>query len=325
MDHGSFDKLARLLGAAGSRRAALGALLGTGLAGAIAGAEAAKKDRTKKRRNGKKGRNKSQVSAQAADCLSPGHGSNISGCDYTNANFSGQDLSSSRMVGTIFRNAELVETDLSSSNAKDANFRGANLCGADLSSSTLRNADFRGFAPPGRQTNLAFADLSSSACGGLLTNNRTFICGTTWCDGTIRNDSCTGGVPGDLCCTPCGAGEACIDNECVAVCDEVQTVPSCACKNAWDDGSGGAPVCVNNFGVCGAQTCASDADCGGGGVCIFTTCCPEQGRCAPPCPSLGDCACPPVVTACDSATVCGDLAAAARRSSRGSAGLEFAP
>ncbi len=315
MDHGSFDRLARLLGSAGSRRAAIGALLGTGLTGTLGAAEAAKKDRNKKRRAGRKDRGQAQVSAQAADCLNPGPSSNMNGCNYEGEDFSGQNLSSSSMVGTIFRNADLLGTDLSSSNMRGANFRGANLCGADLSSSTLRNTDFRGFAigqGSGRQTNLAFADLSSSACGGILTNNRTFICGTTWCDGTVRNDSCPGGVPSDLCCTPCGAGEACVNNDCVAVCDEPATATSCDCRTSAIDGSG---VCVNNVTGVGQVCSPQNPECPPGQSCAFSFCLNEH-RCYTPCPSPDPCTCEPP-TSCAGSPKCGETAAARRSSASG--------
>ena len=303
MDHGSFDRIARLLGSAGSRRAAIGALLGTGLAGAIAGAEAAKKDRNKKRRNGKKGRGNAQVSAQAADCLSPGHGSNISNCNYTNGDFSGQDLSSSRMVGTIFRNADLVETDLSSSNAKDANFRGADLCGADLSSSQLRNADFRGFNPAmgGRVTNLTNADLHSSGCAGILTNQFTIFCNTIGCDGEVINPGCSG---------QCGPPPP-------TICDEPFTSTSCDCQTAW---VGGAPVCAQTLGVCSRPTCSSDAQCTGGATCIRATCCTGVGHCALPCPFLDDCDCPADPGPCLSEVKCGETTASARRTNGANVG-----
>ena len=188
MDHGSFDRLARLLGAAGTRRAALGALLGAGALGVSGAVDARNK---KKRRSGKKG--KGGVSAQAV-CPPPSNGVNRSNCDYTGEDFSGELIHSSIYKNTIFRNANLVETDLSSSNVRGANFRGANLCGADLSSSTLRDADFRGFNPAmgGRVTNLTNADLHSSGCAGILTNQFTIFCNTIGCDGEVINPGCSG-------------------------------------------------------------------------------------------------------------------------------------
>jgi hypothetical protein len=200
MDQESFDRLARVLSSPGTRRSALAALLGAGLAGGLETASAKSKHKHGRARSQSKGKSKGRISAQAADCLSPGQGTNISGCNYSDSDFSGQDLSSSRAVGTVFRNADLVTTDLSSSNLKDANFRGANLCGADLSSSTLTNADFRGFANPGRVTNLTRADLHSSGCRGIQTNGRTIFCQTITCNGDVRNDDCPGASLNEVCC-----------------------------------------------------------------------------------------------------------------------------
>lgn len=308
MDHGSFDRIARLLASAGSRRAALGALLG---AGALGVSEATAARSKKKRRTGKKG--KDGVSAQAV-CAPPSNGVNRSNCDYSGQDFSGQAIHSSIYKNTIFRNADLIETDLSSSNMRGANFRGANLCGADLSSSTLRDADFRGFAFPGRETNLALADLHSSACGGLLTNGRTFICGTTWCDGTIRNDDCPGGLPSDLCCTRCGVGEECINNECVAVCDGDSTSTSCDCATSF---VGENPVCVNTVGMCGNQSCTSDGDCTGDDICASLPCC--AGRCAQPCALPDDCTCASGSPGCNLSELvkCGETVAARRAGAGG--------
>ncbi|MGH8010381.1 MAG: pentapeptide repeat-containing protein, partial [Candidatus Binatia bacterium] len=173
MDHESFDRIARLFGRAGSRRAALGTLFGTGLAGTLGIASAKKKDKDKdkkKERKRKKSRGGADVTAQAADCLSPGPSSNMNGCDFNNEDFAGIDLSSSSMRGTTFRGTDLM-------------------C-ADLSSSQLKNADFRGFAFPGNPTILFGTDLHSSGCAGIQFNSNTLFCGTITCNGSIRNDDC---------------------------------------------------------------------------------------------------------------------------------------
>jgi hypothetical protein len=252
MDHGSFDRIARLLGAAGSRRAALGTLFGTGLTGTLGAAAAAKKHR-------KKG--KSQVSAQALpDCLNPGVGSNISGCNYQNEDFSGDNISSSRMVATNFRNAELVETNLSSSNAKDAIFRDANLCGANLRSSTLRGANFQG-------ANLAFANLSSSACAGATFTASTFWCGTRDCNGNLRNDDCPGGDTGGVCCSDaeCPTNQTCSGGRCVPL----GQLFHCVCIN----GPGGDVckpldcVAINLHDVC-EEFCSGAGGSGAGTGCV---------------------------------------------------------
>ena len=193
MDHDAFDRLTRLLGMAGSRRAALAALLGGGALGAaesVLGKGRGKKKDTnkhKKRKEPAKKRGKPRRANQAqptppdppetdeiaaeATCSSPGPSSNLNNC-----NFTGQDL-------------DLV--DLSSSSMKSTRFNNASLCGADLSSSTLTNAEFNG-------ANLTKADLGSSSCRGLKTNAATRFCRTRLCSGAIDNSDCPVGV--EPCC-----------------------------------------------------------------------------------------------------------------------------
>lgn len=185
MDHESFDRLARVLGAPASRRAALGALLGSGLAGAVG---------------------RGRVSAQAT-CPPPDNGVNRSGCDYTGQDFSSQDIHSSVYKNTIFRETTMVLTDLHSSSMRGADFGDANLCRADLSSSVLREANFAG-------ANLTMADLSSSGgCGSATFTASTTFCQTKMCNGSIRNDDCGSGI---VCCidADCSGGFICSNNIC---------------------------------------------------------------------------------------------------------------
>jgi hypothetical protein len=213
MDSDRFDRLAKSLGGAVSRRGALAALVSAGLAGVVGGGEARKKRRGGAR--GKQGRGAASVSAEAT-CASPGPSSNMNGCNFNGDDFSGENLSGSKMVGTRFNDATLVGTNLSSSNLKDATFRGADLTCADLSSSTLKNADFRG--PAGMDiTDLTGADLSSSACGGIRFDAKTVFCRTRLCNGSISDEDCPGGFdPDDFCCgnNECGPGQACQGNAC---------------------------------------------------------------------------------------------------------------
>jgi hypothetical protein len=284
MDRDAFDGLAKVLAASPSRRAALGALLGAGLAATVSAAEA-KKDR-RQRKGGKQGK-KVQVTAQAADCLSPGQGTNISGCNYAGDDFSGGDLSSSRMVGTNFRGAALAATDLSSSNAKNAIFREANLTCADLRSSTLSGADFR--AADLTQANLK----SSGGCNTATFNAATTFCATTMCNGSVRNDDCPGGFdPAKACCVDadCPSGGICLDKQCARVCPvQGHNIP-CNCRDAV---GGPGTFCVNLESLCFTPACSSDAQCGSGTHCVVTSCSDGAGRCAPPCPFPDDCVCRP--------------------------------
>jgi hypothetical protein len=171
MDQAMFDRLARSIGSVGSRRSALAVLGGVGFVGASRAATA--RSRNRKQRN-----RKERVSAQAADCFSPGPGSNLNGCDFTGAILQAMDLSGSTMVG--------------------AKFNEANLCGADLSSSQLRNARFNGAF-------LFRTDFSGSGCRNVRFDADTFFCLTKTCNGVIRNDDCP---PIDL------SGFCCGDDDC---------------------------------------------------------------------------------------------------------------
>jgi hypothetical protein len=206
MDRTTFDALTRLFAGSVSRRAALAALLGGALGNSLTTA------RNKKRRKGKAKRRKQAgpVTTQAVDCLSLGHGVNVSGCNYTGEDHSGEDLSSSVMVGTIFTNATLVGTDFSSSTLRNARFNGVKLCGADLRSSTVRGADFSG-------ADLTFVSFKSSGgCGTATFTAGTTFCGTVMCGGNIRNDDCPGGPPAGFCCSDaqCPVGQECQGNAC---------------------------------------------------------------------------------------------------------------
>lgn len=204
MESESFDRVARVLGAAGTRRGALAILTGAG----IIGARDASSARTRRRTAGK---GTSRVTAQAS-CGSPGPSSNLNGCDFDSANLTGANLSSSSMVGTNFQGATLVGADLSASKMNGANFKQANLCGARMVSSVLKDADARG-------ANLTRVDARSSNCKGLLTDNRTVVCQTVDCDGKLRNDSCPGVVASAVCCqtSECPAGSICTRNRCQSI------------------------------------------------------------------------------------------------------------
>ena len=260
MDRDSFDALARVLAKTPSRRLALGALLGAGLCG-LAGAGGGATERRQQTRNRRGQRkNAARPRAVAVDCLHPGPGSDLSGCRFQGVDFSDDDLSSSRMVGTIFTNATLVGTDLSSSNLKDTRIRNANLCGADVSSSQLRNADFRG-------ANLTNVDFRASSCDGAVFTG-VVLCNTRTCNGTIRNDGCPAGVvPEDVCCTDadCPNGQVCREGACAeATC---QDACSAACTYCIDRLGGGTLCSGNNVeSRCGG--CNRDADCRTGEVCI---------------------------------------------------------
>lgn len=94
------------------------------------------------------------------------------------------------------------------------------------------------------------------------------------------------------CAAPCGAGEQCIGNACVAVCDEpfIGNRPQ-ACGCLTRVGADGF-ACLRAT-LC-SPTCTSDAQCSGGAVCAFSPCCNLDegvGVCHPRCAFPDDCTC----------------------------------
>jgi hypothetical protein len=257
MDAARFDALARILGAPATRRRALGRLIatGAGLAGAVASATAGK-NRNRKKPHKRLGKGR-QPGAQN-NCANPGPGSSLDGCDFAGRDFSGRDLSGSEINDATFQNAVLVDADLSGSDMARTSFRGANLCGAKLSSSSLAAADFRGSTgADGRPTNLTRADLRSSKCKGTLFDANTIFCGTTTCNGAVRNDGCPAGVsPDDVCCADadCLAGEVCERGVCT--CKGCRSGDTCPAGDAWAQCGADGATCR----ACGdGQICAADS------------------------------------------------------------------
>src|SRR5688500_6680084 len=98
MDHQEFDQLTRLLGQAGTRRAALGTLLGAGALG-VRAVDAKRRRVTSQaaaRRNPLKG---------LRDCPNPGPGQNLSKCNFVDTDLRGANLRGANLSGALFANA----------------------------------------------------------------------------------------------------------------------------------------------------------------------------------------------------------------------------
>lgn len=185
MDHHGFDQLTRLLGRAGTRRAALGTLLGAGALG-VRAVDANRHDL----KSGK--RRRRRVASQAAaprdplaglrDCPNPGPGQNLSKCNFVDQDLRGTNLRGANLSGAVFANANLCSADL----------RGANLSRTDFSFAVLTRADLRG-------TNLSTATFDHAA-----------LCRTRMPNGTLDDSHCPRD-DGDICCSDadCDAGVGC--------------------------------------------------------------------------------------------------------------------
>jgi hypothetical protein len=230
MDRDRFDALARLLGSTGSRRAALGALLGTGLAGTAADA-AAKRGRRRRRVNRRGGHVRAQQ--VPANCFTnptctPGPAKNLSKCDYADS----ATLAGKNLKGSNLTNANLAQADAT----------GADLRAVNLGKSCLTNAD------------LSDAKINAS------TNFSTAIfCGTIMPDGSINDRDC--GQP-TRCCEVCTSlGDECNDDTAPCceggVCQEGTCVSACLKDSDCPFGS----ICCGDtcqFAVC----CALGSGCG---------------------------------------------------------------
>jgi hypothetical protein len=273
VDHDSFDRVARLLGAAGTRRGALGALLSAAVLG-TADVAAAKRQRK---------RGKNRVATQAlSGCANPGPGQDLSRCS-----FLGQDLR-----GINLRGANLSRAD----------FTGADLCGADLRAANLQRTDFMG-------ANLTRVDLRGTS---LSTANLAgaIFCQTRRPNGTRDSSTCP--PDGEVCCddAECPAGATCHRGSCLAggcvtvtqicspdatccsgaVCTEVATDFELCVLNCTSDGD--CPntnlECRANDFVCPGlgRKCCQRKDCSIGGDCpsgrcCLTTCCQANEVCQP--------------------------------------------
>jgi hypothetical protein len=209
VDREGFDRLSRLVAAAGTRRAAL-RLLVAGAVGAAGGMGAAE---ARKRR--KRGRVRAEQVLNCTDrgCVSCanrkiGPGANLTRCDL-NRRF---DLGGLNLGGS-----NLTKACLGDANLQGVRFRGANVSGACFCGSDLRGADFRGT----RVTEEQLACARVLGCDTILpTGKKAIVCEAdeTCCAGVCVS---TGSDPNN-----CGA--------CGNVCDACQFCDFGVCVNLAD-------------------------------------------------------------------------------------------
>jgi hypothetical protein len=165
MDGTSFDRLTRLMGATGPRRAALGSLLGFALLG-VEHATA-----KQKRRKGARHRIGAAALPGLRDCPNPKAGQNLTRCDFSLRDLRAAKLNSTNLTAASFARANLCQASL----------RSANLAQVDFTRARLFFADLRG-------TNLSTANLSE-----------TRFCQTIMPNGKINDANCSA-HPDNLCC-----------------------------------------------------------------------------------------------------------------------------
>jgi uncharacterized protein YjbI with pentapeptide repeats len=138
MDRNTFDGIARLLGGAWTRRAALGALLAGASFGA--GFEPGAAANRRRRRRRRKRSNQPQVCYGANACPPPATGSDFDDCD-----FSGTEIFvDANAGGSSFRRANFADATMDGANLQGTLFRDANLRGASMVGVDVRGASFPG-------------------------------------------------------------------------------------------------------------------------------------------------------------------------------------
>jgi uncharacterized protein YjbI with pentapeptide repeats len=148
MDRNSFDGIARLLGTAGTRRAALGALLGVAALGMGVEQDSLAK-RRKKRRRKKPGQPKFCYGTSA--CPPPEAGKDLDDCDYAGtsvfvgANAGGSSFRRGNFTDAILDDANLQGTKFLNANMTGASMVGVDLRGASLNGSCMLDADLTDF------------------------------------------------------------------------------------------------------------------------------------------------------------------------------------
>jgi hypothetical protein len=287
MDRERFDALARLLAAQGSRRGALGTLIGAALLGVGSEAEAKKNNRHHHKRH-QKAQKRRRRRAQAAQtcfgtdgCAFPSDGKDFENCNFINFDFT------ESCDGCNFRRADLTDADFNDNpdaSFQGVSFRAANLRGADLAFVDVSGASFRDAC-------LVGADLFHAKIDGADFRGALF-CNTVSPDGSINNSGCN-----DLndCCPPCLAvgaacGEGIFGDCCDTQCVNGFCAPECSKDTDCDFGEFCCDqVCVARccndkqceFGLCIDGICAEclkDTDCGPERICcdnfcVFGECC----------------------------------------------------
>jgi hypothetical protein len=166
MDREQFDALTRLAATRGSRRAAIGALLGSVLVSQDALAKGGKHHHHKGNKPPRP-----RICYPGDKCV-PGTAHTNTQCDFSNSDvFVGLDAQSSNLSGSNFTNADLRGADLRAVNLSDSCLIDATLAGATVDAST----------------NL----------------HRARFCNTVMPDGSIRDDDCDRPTP---CCSGQGRG-----------------------------------------------------------------------------------------------------------------------
>jgi hypothetical protein len=248
MDRNQFDRLSRVVAAAGTRRDALRLLLAGLAVGSTAAVEEAS---ARKKGRGKSGRAQSEQSLQCtrlcAPCpkKKPGPGTNLTGCDFNDADLVGVNLGGANLTNTCFASAHL----------HNARFRGANVSGTCFCGADLTGADFRGTKVSAEQLACATVDCSTVLPNGKPAapcGDSTTCCGGDCVDLQIDTDNC------GKCGNACGPCQTCSNGSCrdLTVEDQVD------CNRNPLEPAGGDKVCTTSpfTGICDLGHCNCGPD-----------------------------------------------------------------
>lgn len=296
MDHTTFDRLARLISASRSRRAALRILAGAILPALIGGdAEAKRKSRRRahaKRHHADKrrGHGKTRTEATATRktrsarggggcCASgnctPGPGKKLAKCCYEDGQLAGQNFKGANLASASFARADLT----------DANFNGANVSKVCFVDADLTGATFGGANTSGA---ILCRTLTSNGVDDSGCDRGTPCCPTCDADHPCAADEvcCDGRCFAGDCCgnseqSTCAVGELCCDHRCTdGVCCQAGDCPAETCQRracrdnqcaytpiSGQDGPGCQTVCCQD--ATGAPDCCTEGatTCDGRGLC----------------------------------------------------------
>jgi len=213
MEREAFDRFARLIGSAGTRRDAVRLVATAALLGGAATLQGAAAKSHKKR-----GKVRAQQTSEVCpgpatlrDCskVKLGPGANLSNCDLIDRDFINFNVRAANLSGTSFflssfggpqspnfRGVNASNVCFGQASLDFADFRGANLRGADFCGADVRGANFLGSNITAEQ----LACVAGIGCDTILPNGKPAV-------------PCTGGqiCCGAVCCNP----ENCEQNTCV--------------------------------------------------------------------------------------------------------------
>jgi len=258
MDRDRFDALTRLLASSGSRRRALGALLGTVLLGA--GGDTLAKSRRRKHHGKVRGARAIPANCYSGTSCVIGKGHNNSNCDFSGSNgFRTKNVSGSNFSGSDLSGVDATKTNFKGANLNGACFVDAILIGANLKQTNTRGAIFCRTIMPDGSLNNTGCDQDTHCCRTcVLVDQEGCSLGGECCDGATCVPAPNGrGVCQVVACQAgqCEAGLHCCHGVCIPNTDGSQCCEADDCRPSGNQclSAGGGPT----FCACGLDPICS--------------------------------------------------------------------